>query len=151
MNALSACLLRVVRSESGQMTVEFVIAFPVMMIIAVIAINSVLFFSECASFDRLARQAICVYGSAPGYGETSGHVSARVQQELQGQFFHDWEKVQVSSLGRSPGHVTYTAQLELTPTLFGRSFSGHVFGVSLLPLKHQVSMTIDPYKPGAII
>ena len=38
----------------GQMTIEFVIAFPAMIAVAFVAINAVLFFSDCASFDRFS-------------------------------------------------------------------------------------------------
>ena len=51
------------------MTVEFVVAFPAMLAIALVAMNALLFFSECASFDRLARQSICVHAAAPAYGK----------------------------------------------------------------------------------
>ena len=52
---------------SGQMTVEFVVAFPAMMAIALIAVNAVLFFSDCASFDRLFRNSVCAYAASPAY------------------------------------------------------------------------------------
>lgn len=144
-------LKKVMRCQCGQMTVEFVIAFPTLLIIAVISMNAMLFFSECAAFDRLARQAICVHAAAPGYGQGSAQVAAQVQSQLQQQFSKDWLQVQVASSGHSPGYVTYTAELDFTPTLVGRSFSGSVFGVTVSPLRHQVSMTVDPYKPGAIL
>ena len=43
---------------SGQMTIEFVVAFPAMIAVAFVAINAVLFFSDCASFDRVFRNAV---------------------------------------------------------------------------------------------
>ena len=46
---------------SGQMTIEFVVAFPAMIAVAFVAINAVLFFSDCASFDRVFRNAVCTY------------------------------------------------------------------------------------------
>lgn len=44
------------RDERGQMTVELAVMIPVLVAIAVIAMNAMLFFSECAAFDRLARK-----------------------------------------------------------------------------------------------
>ena len=134
----------------GQMTVEFVIAFPVMMIIAVIALNALLFFSECAAFDRLARQSICVHATSPAYGAGPSQLAAQVQADLESSFGHEWLAVSVESSGKSLGHVRYTAVLDFTPTLAGRSFSGKVFGVAIRPLHHEVSMVVDPYRPGAI-
>lgn len=134
----------------GQMTVEFVVAFPAMLAIALVAMNALLFFSECASFDRLARQSICVHAAAPAYGKGSGQLAADIQSDLQASFDREWLQVEVEASGASLGHARYTATLGFTPTLFGRSFSGNVFGVHISPLKHQVSMVVDPYRPGAV-
>lgn len=139
------------RNSLGQMTVEFVIAFPIMMIVAVVAVNAILFFSDCAAFDRLARQSICTHAAAPGYGQSSGEVASIVESELQGQFDRDYLQVSVSSEGHSPGYVRYTATLSFAPTLVGRRFSGDVFGVRITPLRHRTQLTLDPYKPGAIV
>lgn len=135
----------------GQMTVEFVVAFPAMLAIALVAMNALLFFSECASFDRLARQSICVHAAAPAYGKGSGQIAAGIQSELQASFDREWLQVEVGVSGAPLGHARYTATLGFTPTLFGRSFSGNVFGVRISPLEHQVSMVVDPYRPGAIV
>lgn len=133
------------------MTVEFVVAFPAMLAIALVAMNALLFFSECASFDRLARQSICVHAAAPAYGKGSGQIAAGIQSELQASFDREWLQVEVGVSGAPLGHARYTATLGFTPTLFGRSFSGNVFGVRISPLEHQVSMVVDPYRPGAIV
>ena len=135
----------------GQMTVEFVVAFPAMLAIALVAMNALLFFSECASFDRLARQSICVHAAAPAYGKGGGQIAADIQSELQASFDREWLQVEVEASGASLGHARYTATLGFTPTLFGRSFSGNAFGVRISPLEHQVSMVVDPYRPGAIV
>lgn len=137
--------------ESGQMTVEFVVAFPVMLMIAVIAVNALLFFSECAAFDRLARQAVCTYAAAPGYGQGAGQAAANIETDLRQQFDREYLQVSVSTEGHAPGYVRYTATLYFTPTLVGRPFSGSVFGVAITPLRHSTHLTLDPYKPGAII
>lgn len=49
------------REDCGQMTIEFVVAFPAALIIGLIVINALLFFSECASFDRSFRSLVCTY------------------------------------------------------------------------------------------
>lgn len=136
---------------AGQMTVEFVVALPVMLVVAVVAVNAVLFFSECAAFDRLARQAVCTYAAAPGYGQGGAQAAAQVESSLRQSFDREYLDVAVQVQGRSPGYVRYTATLSFTPTLVGRSFSGSVFGVSISPLRHSTSLTLDPYRPGAIV
>ena len=52
------------KARPGQMTIEFVIAFPVALIIGFTAINAMLFFSECAAFDRLFRSSVYTYASS---------------------------------------------------------------------------------------
>lgn len=139
------------RGRRGQMTVEFVVALPAMLAVAVVTLNAVLFFSECAAFDRLARQAICTHAAAPAYGQSSAQVTGIVESELNQQFDRDYLQVSVAAEGHSPGYVRYTATLAFTPTLVGRSFSGSVFGISITPLLHRTQITLDPYKPGAIV
>ena len=56
----------------GQMTTEFALLFPVMLMIALIACNSILFLSECASFDRIFRESVCVFAPSPASEDQGG-------------------------------------------------------------------------------
>lgn len=49
--------------ERGQMTVELAVVFPALLAVAVIAVNALLFFSECAAFDRVAREAVRLHAA----------------------------------------------------------------------------------------
>ena len=53
------------RSTRGQMTVQLAVAMPVLIIVAVIAVNALAFFAECAVFDRVAHEAVRVHAAAP--------------------------------------------------------------------------------------
>lgn len=137
--------------EAGQMTVEMAVVFPVLIIVAAIAVNAVLFFSECAAFDRLARQAVRVYATAPAYGANADTCCAAVEQELQAAFDRPYVQASVS---RSPAALdfdTYTAVLEFSPTLFGMGLRDSVFGVALPCLTHTVTYTVDTYRPGVLL
>lgn len=135
----------------GQMTIEFVIAFPVMLVIALISINAVLFFSECAAFDRAMRNAVCTYAASPAYEQGVEQSCALVSGELSSQFDDEWLQVQVSSTGTAGGLVCFTGTLEFQPTLFGHGTLSGVFGVSFPPLTHQEQLTVDVYKPGVFL
>lgn len=137
--------------ESGQMTVEFAVAFPVMVIVAVVAVNALLFFSDCARFDRMARDAVRVHAASPGYGQTLGDSVSLVTDELEGSFNGDHIAVSVTAEARSSGHTEFIATLRFHPTLFGLGLKSSVFGVELPALEHFVSMTVDVYKPGVIV
>lgn len=139
------------KHEKGQMTVELAVAFPVMIVVAVIAMNVLLFFSECAAFDRLACQAIRVNAAAPSYGIGPGQAAGLVQQELMASFDCPNLDVLVATSQVGFDYTEYSATLEFAPTLFGMGLKDSVFGVSLPHLKHTVRYVVDPYRPGVIV
>lgn len=138
------------RNESGQMTVEFVVMFPVVVIVAVVAVNALLFFSECAAFDRVVRDAVRVHATSPAYGQGLEQSKAQVQTALDEAFDRPYLDACVLVEGGNFGHVTFVAVLEFYPTLFGMGLKSQVFGVSLPHLEHSVSYTVDVYKPGVL-
>ena len=134
----------------GQMTVELMAVLPVAIIIAAIAVNALLFIGDCASFDRLARNAIRVHATSPTYGMQAGQCQARIAEELQGQVNASYEQVSVTYEGVSGGLVRYTATIDYAPNLFGMGLRDSVMGVRLPHLRHSTSLTVDTYKPGII-
>ena len=53
------------RQRGGQMTVELATVLPVALAIMAIVCNGMVFFSECAAFDRVARNAVRLYATVP--------------------------------------------------------------------------------------
>ena len=123
------------------MTVELAVVFPVLLAVAVIAANALLFFSECAAFDRVAREAVRVHAASPACGQGLEQSCALVSQTVEQAFDRP-------CLGT---RVAVTATIEFSPTLFGLGLKSSVFGVSLPHLEHAVSLTVDPYKPGVLL
>lgn len=150
MGVTSAHSVRV-KDERGQMTVELAVAFPVMIVVAMIAVNVLLFFSECAAFDRLACEAVRVYATAPAYGVGPNKACAQVQQELAASFSRPNLVVSVGSSSTGIDYTCYFATLDFTPTLFGMGTIDGAFGVSFPHLSHTVSYVVDPYRPGVIV
>lgn len=130
------------------MSVELAVAFPVLIAIAVIATNAVLFFSECAAFDNAFREAVRVHATSPAYGQGTGDALSAVAADLEARFDGDFEESSVAVAGGAGGHLTFTGTLRLQPTLFGMGLRSSVFGVSLPPVTHTLSYTVDSYKPG---
>ena len=97
------------RYSKGQMTMEFMAMFPIMVIIACIAVNAVLFFSECAGFDVQAKNAIRTYAASPGYGETGAAAGPRIQSALEAEFSSDTTSVSVTSSNQDGGMVRFDA------------------------------------------
>lgn len=139
------------RRETGQMTVEFAVAFPVLIVLAIIAANALLFFSECASFDNAFRDAVRVHAASPSYSQNLEQSRALVALTLTESFNRPFEVSHVCVEGVAKGHVRFSATLEFYPTLFGLGLRSSVFGVPLPALSHTLALVIDCYKPGVCI
>ena len=139
------------RKCAGQMTIEFAVAMPVFIAIALIATNAMLFFSECAAFDRISKDAVRVCATSPAYGQTIEQSRAQVQNQLEAAFDKPYLASRVSVSEDVWGHCTFTSTLEFSPTLFGLGLKSEVFGVSLPHLEHESATTIDVYKPGVLL
>lgn len=137
--------------ERGQMMVELAVAFPVLIIVALIAVNALAFFSECAAFDNAFRDAVRVHATSPASGQGVEQSSALIQASLTSAFDANNEAARVSVEGASGGHVCFTGTLEYAPTLFGLGLRSTVFGIALPPLTHVSSFTVDCYKPGVLL
>ena len=137
--------------SAGQMTVEFVVVLPVFLIIAVIAVNALLFFSECAEFDRIARDSIRVHATSPSYEQTHEQSRVQIGIALQEHFKKSYLSSSVSVVGGVGGLATFTAELEFSPTLFGLGLKKSLFGVNLPALRHSVSSTVSVYRPGVLL
>ena len=138
-------------SEHGQASVELMMALPVMIAVAVIVVNALLFFSDCAAFDRLAHQAVRVHAASPAYGQDAQRSRDLVQSELERSFARDNLEVSVTVESVSGGRLSFDATLEYSPTLFGMGLRTEVFGVRLPGLSHTVSYVVDQYKPGVVV
>lgn len=139
------------RDERGQMTVELAVAFPVLIVVAVIAVNALTFFSECAAFDNAFRDSVRVFATSPASGQGIEQSVALVQADLAAAFDAANEEARVSVEGAAGGHTRFTGTLEYDPTLFGLGLRSSVFGIALPPLTHAASIAVDCYKPGVLL
>lgn len=137
-------------SERGQATVELAVVLPVAIVVAVVAVNALAFFGTCASFDRVARQAICTWGAAPAASQEVDVAAQQVRDELERVVGAPHVSVSVRSEAAPQGLTTFTARLEYLPTLFGLGLRHEIFGVPLPPLVHEVTMAVDVYRPGVL-
>lgn len=133
---------------AGQMSVELMAVLPAALAIAAITMNALVFFGDCAAFDRVSRNAIRVYATSPSYGiqpaQCQASIALAIKTEVDGRF----EQVNVSYEGMGGGLTRYVATLDYAPNLFGLGMRDSVFGVSLPHLRHSTSLVVDAYKPG---
>jgi hypothetical protein len=156
----------VVIEQKGQMSVELAVCIPVVMAVLAITINLMVFFGECARFDRMAAEVVRVRASAPaqgtyGLGHSLDLVEHDLQEQLKGQ--SDYLRVAVEAYAVAPDgskqsrqegitfvllphHEVYVCTLEYRPWGFGTSF----FGIEFSGITHTRSFTIDPFRPGAL-
>ncbi len=135
----------------GQMTIEFAVMFPVMLMIALVAFNSIMFLAQCSSFDRIFRESVCVYAPSPASEQAAGQICAQIAAELEPYQEKDYLECTVDSGAQDSGLTTYRGTLAYTPTVFGAYPLRQVFGVALPPIEHIVEMTVDSYKPGVFL
>lgn len=133
---------------SGQMTVELCIVFPVVIVIAAIMFNALIFFSDCAEFDRVARNSVRIYSSSIGASEDSASVSASIRDAISQRMVNGEVEMSQSGSIDSGGYTTYRITYRYDPTLFGLPLRGSVFGVSMPKIEHSIAMCVDPYSPG---
>ena len=141
---------RMQAATTGQMTVELLVVLPVALIVALIAVNALTFFGDCAAFDRVARNAVRLCAASPAYGQDAGQSADEVRAVVEEAMGREGLTVEVTASGGALGQVTFTATLGYAPTLFGLGLRDEVLGVRLPRLEHQVSLTVDPYKPGML-
>lgn len=136
---------RAVCDMRGQMTVEAAVVLPVMVALAFIVANALVFVGDCAAFDIVARDAIRLQAD-DGWEGSQGAAEVRVRIEEGLSMEH--ESVEVACERAGSGHVRYTAKISFSPP-FLRGAS--VFGVSVPPLEHEVRFTVSPYRKGVVV
>ena len=141
---------KLLRRESGQMTVEMAAALPVLIVVAAIAFNACTFFSECAVFDRVAREAVRVHAAAPPYGGGVAQACASIEEEVRAAFANPDLDVGVGHSTVGTDFDQFTVTLVYHPSLFGAGLRSEVFGVALPALSHSCVYVVDMYKAGVI-
>lgn len=139
------------RSISGQMTIELAVAFPVLIAVAVIAVNACTFFADCAVFDRVAHEAVRVHAASPAYRQGNAQSCSLIEQDIRSAIDAPNVDVNVAYGAEGFDFVRFTATMEFSPTLFGMGLHSEVFGVSLPRLTHSTSLVVDVYKSGVIV
>ncbi len=88
---------RRLRGERGQMTVEFAVCMPVILMVMVLAIDTLVFMAECARFDHIVPQQIEAYAtSVKGSNATVSEIKESILESLEEKFDADYETVTVT-------------------------------------------------------
>ena len=160
---MSARLCEVVKEQRGQMTVELAVMMPVAIVVALVIFNLCRFVEACATFDRVATDAVISQGVSPE-GEQSSLSSARQVTSCIEQSLHmSTCEVSVSVDGAQPVRAQTGLTFPLSPllttytcTLRYRPWPGSfvIAGVAFRPpiaLVHERTLVVDRFRPGVVV
>lgn len=149
--------------ERAQATVEMAVVTPVLLVLALIAYNVMIFAGAVARFDRVVPDIVLAHAAAPG-GEgdkSSIDASATVQAQIQNAMEGYDLQVEVSSeqgtassdgglLSLSGTFRTYTCTMHYEPWPSSLSIAGVSLGAPAV-LTHERAVTVDPWRPGVVM
>lgn len=143
--------MELVAGVRGQMTIELAAALPVLLAVALLATNALVFFGQCAVFDRAAHQAVRVHAAAPAYGQGASASCALAEADIRQALGGANVEVSVTCSAAGRDLERYTATLVFSPSLFGYGLRSQAFGVQMPRLTHTTEYVVDSYKPGVIV
>ena len=105
--------------RSGQVTVELAVVLPVVIVVAVIVVNAMTFFAECAEFDRVGRNAVRMCATSPSGSVELSRIAAEVESAVEESMALDADEVEVLARQVDSGHAAFELVLRFRPGLFG--------------------------------
>ena len=153
----------IMREERAQATVEMAVVTPVLLVLALIVYNVMIFAGAVARFDRVVPDIVLAHAVAPsGEGdESSIDASATVQTQILNAMEGYDLQIEVSSeqgaatsdgglLSLSGTFRTYTCTMHYEPWPSSLSIAGLSLGAPA-QLSHERVVTIDPWRPGVVM
>lgn len=133
---------------------------PVIIVVALIAVNALEYAALCARFDRVSYDAVLVQGVSPQgeTGELSGVASVKAQIETAMDSSLCTVEVVAEDVGMhdsgslinlSAGSKRYICTLIFHPLFSSASIAGASFSV-VAPLRHERQLVVDCYKAAII-
>lgn len=158
----------IVCEERAQATVELAVVAPVLVVLALISYNMMVFMSATARFDRVAPDIVLAHGSSSPTSESDGgaetwDVADAVAGELE-RAMEGYEvdiEVEVSeggqggldgseALGLVGSLRDFNCVMRYRPWPQGWSIAGVELGAPLF-MEHERHVTIDPWRSGVIV
>lgn len=152
----------VAREEAAQATVEMAVVVPVLIVLALISYNLMLFMAATARFDRVAPDVVAAHAVAPAGGEgassagTVETIAAELERAMDG-YEVEVEVERVVEDGTPAGELlslvgglqTYRCTVRMKPWPSALSIAGVSLGAPF-ELSHARKVTIDPWRPGVV-
>lgn len=151
------------RGTRAQATVEMAVVAPVLIILALIVYNVMIFLSATARFDRVVPDIVIAHGVSPAAdddGETVLDASETIEEQIEAAMGDYGVEVEVSLTEGSGDDgttfelvgalYTYTCTMSFTPWPTSLTVAGVELG-SPVTLSHTRAVTIDPWRPGVVM
>lgn len=145
------------------MTVELAAMLPVMVVVALLVANIARFASACATFDRVALDAIVSHGVSPSGEQSVASATGEVRSTIEAALDSANCEVGVAAEGASgsiassglsfpvsPLLTTYRCTLRLRPWPGTVSVAGVSYRLPVA-LVHERSFTVDRFRPGVVV
>ena len=151
--------MRLSHDDTGQMTVEMVVALPVAVVLLLITTNLMFFLSSCARFDNVAATAVVDAGCRYPASSTPDDLSANIRSYIVSAMGAGSRcDITVRRVGSSLGEGLFSTPVEYECTMryrpwpsVGASMTvGEVRSGSLSVLTRTRSVAIDPFRAGAL-
>lgn len=153
--------------EGGQMTVELAVVLPVTIAVVLVAANLLRFSAACASFDRVALDAVVSQGVAPAGDQNRAAAVDEVRSCIQGTLQDGDLAIEVSAeqLSDSSGGVggahgvgfpvsplltRFTCTMRYKPWPQIDSFAGVHVGVPFT-IDHTRTLVVDRFRAGVVV
>lgn len=149
--------------ERAQATVEMAVVVPVLLVLALIVHNIMLFVAATARFDRIAPDIVAAHAVSPS-GESDGSTDDSVgviESQIEGAMAGFDVEIEVTCTegGASSGDDlltligglrTYRCSMRMRPWPSSLSIAGVDLGAPVA-LAHHRDVTIDPWRPGVVM
>ncbi len=134
------------------MTVELAVVLPVVIVVAVIVVNAMTFFAECAEFDRVGRNAVRMCATSPSGSVELSQIAAEVESAVEESMALDADEVEVLARQVDSGHAAFELVLRFRPGLFGKSMALDADEVEVLARQvdsgHAAFELVLRFRPG---
>ena len=133
------------REERAQATVEMAVVTPVLLVLALIVYNVMVFAGAVARFDRVVPDIVLAHAVAQIQHAMEGYdLQIEVSSE-QGTTTSDGGLLSLSGTFR-----TYTCTMRYEPWPSSLSIAGVSLGAPA-QLSHERAVTVDPWRPGVVM
>lgn len=137
------------KHEAGQMVVELCVTMPVVLMVAVVVVDALVFTATASKFDHLSSQAVIAVAGAPaGTQFDSAQLSSEVRDLLVEEMGDSHVQIDVSA--SDDGSISeFTCKMSMAPWPLGTG--GQVMDMTIpVLLEHELRFAVRPYVIGEL-